>query len=75
MERFGYGSKINHYLTEVICKLFFDFTAAIANRIEGSDYSYNWYHLVAFIIFVMVNRHGKCDKETIRVLVKGLHYL
>ncbi len=74
MEDHRSGSRVNFYITPVVLDLFDEFKAAIANRIEGLDFYYNWYHLVAFILFVMKIRHQETDEVGRELINKGIDF-
>jgi len=74
VEDHGTGSRVNLYITSVVLDLFDEFKTAIANRIEGYDFHCNWYHLVAFILFVMEIRHKETDDEGRKLLSKGIDF-
>ncbi len=74
MEDYRTDSRVNFYITQVVLDLFDEFKAAIANRIEGYDFHCNWYHLVAFILFVMEIRHKETDNEGRKLLSKGIDF-
>ena len=64
------------YLNSTVPIVFDDFKNAMANRIEGLDYQQNWYHLVAFILFVMRLKHSHIDAKTSELIEEAVeHYV
>lgn len=53
--------RCNFYLTGLVSVLNDDMRVWLGGRIEGLDYYYNWYKVVAFILFVIRIAHTKAD--------------
>jgi len=68
------SKKANIYLTHVVIKLFNSFRGAFTNRIYGLDFHLNWFHIVAFILFVIRVIHRNLDNDKKKELFEGIDF-